>query len=264
MLAHIFELAFTDSGDIPAPDAADQVLVRWLRQRLGRPPSWFEVLELRAGLKERARRLVRWAWWRRLRRPVLPEPEHLVADFLRCPEGQILLRMVGSMGALLLQLGLPDPWYGYDARHPQARRLSRRETIRERVSRGGVVPVREQAAAVLAYAEWKLSCLPVATKDSMPEAVEFLASVHAAAINAMNIAAVMGICACLHRPSGGETGQRAILRELDRVGGEALRLWPGMGRPAPGAPLGLLPVAEAPQETEETEPVPDSMVVLGI
>jgi hypothetical protein len=255
MLPGLFEFAFADDADIPAPDAADHVLVRWLRQRLGRPPSWLEVLALRAGLRERARRLVRWAWWRRLRRPGPPRHKDLVADFLRSEEGQILFRLVGGMSALLTQLALPDPWEGFDGRHPRAQRLSRREALRERVALGCAVPVREQVAAVLAYAEWKLSGQPVLTRGFIPDAAEFLAPVHAAAANAMTNTAVMGICARLRRANGGEAGQREVLRDLDRAGGEALRLWPGIGRRGPGAPLGLWPPPES-DDGPDASPVP--------
>jgi hypothetical protein len=197
MLPDLFEFAFADDADIPAPYAADHVLVRWLRQRLGRPPSWLEVLALRAGMRERARRRVQWAWWRRLRCPGSPRQEDLVIDFLESLEGQMLFRLLGGMAALLAQLARPDPWEGFDGRHPTAPRLGRREALRERVALGCVVPVWEQAAAVLAYAEWKLSGLPVVTRGFVPEAVEFLAPIHAAAINAITAAAVMGVCARL-------------------------------------------------------------------
>lgn len=244
MLPDLFELAFADDSDIPAANAADHVLVHWLRQRLGRPPSWLEVLALRAGLRERARRLVRWAWWRRLRHPGPPRREDLVADFLRSWEGQMLFRLLGSMSALLAQLALPDPWEGLDGRHPYAPRLSRRDALRERVVLGCAVPLREQATAVLAYAEWKLSGQPVVALGCIPEAAEFLAPVHAAAINAMTDTAVMGICARLRRADGGQVARRAVLRELNRAGGEALRLWPGIGRRGPEAPLGIWPPPE--------------------
>ena len=97
----MFELAFVDEADVPALHAADHVLFQWLRRRLGRPPSWVEVLELRAGLRERASRLVRWAWWRRLLRPIAPTTEDLIADFLQSPEGQVLFRLTGGMSAVL-------------------------------------------------------------------------------------------------------------------------------------------------------------------
>lgn len=241
MSPDLFQLALVDDLDIPALDAADYVLVRWLLRRLGRSPSWMEVLTFRAGLQERARRLARWAWWRRLWRSAAPRREDLIADFLRSWEGQILLRLVGGMTALLAQLALSDPWEGFDGRHPHTPRLSRRETLRERVGRGCSVPVREQAMAVLAYAEWKFSGRPVMARGGIPEATEFLAPIHAAAINAMTGAAVMGICARLRPAGGSEVSRRAVLRELDRAGGEVLCLWPDIGRRGPGAPLGIWP-----------------------
>ncbi len=242
MLPDLIELAFADDADIPAPHAADQFLVRWLRQRLGRPPSWMEVLALRAALRERARRRVRWAWWRRLRRPVPSRREDLVADFLRSWEGQLLFQLLGGMAALAAQLELPDPWIGFDGRHPIAQRLSRREALRERVALGCAVPVRDQAAAVLAYAEWKLSGVPMIAKGFIPEAAEFLTPVQASAINAMTGAAVMGVCARLRRVGVGEPARRAILRDLDRVGAEALQLWPDIGRRVSEVPKGLFPL----------------------
>lgn len=241
MLPDLFYLAFVDDLDIPALDAADHVLVRWLRRRLGRSPSWLEVLAFRAGLRERARRLARWAWWRRLWRPVAPRRDELIADFLRSWEGQILFGLVGGMNALLARLALSDPWEGFDGRHPCTPRLSRRETLRERVGRGCAVPVREQAMAVLAYAEWKLSGRPVMDRGGIPEAAEFLAPAHAAAINAMTGAAAMGICARLRPAGGSEVSRRAALRELDQVGDEAMRLWPGIEGRVPDPPLDLWP-----------------------
>jgi hypothetical protein len=243
MLPDIFELALGGGPGVPASDAPDHVLVRWLRQHLGRPPSWLEVLAFRAGLRESARRRVRWAWWRSLRRPEPPRREDLVTDFLRSWEGQTLFRLVGGKAALLAQLVLPDPWEGFDGRHPTAPRLSRREALRERVARGCAVPVREQAAAVLAYAEWKLSGLPVVTRGFIPETVEFLAPVHAAAINTMTTAAVIGLVARL-RQAGGDAGRSAMLCELNHAGGQALRLFPWIGRRGPGAPLGIWPPTE--------------------
>jgi hypothetical protein len=256
MLPDLFELAFVDDADVPALNAPDHVLVCWLRVRLGRPPSWLEVLALRAGLREKARRMARWAWWRRLRRAVPPRRENLAADFLRSWEGQYLFRMVGGMAALLAQLALPDPWEGFDGRHPTARRLSRQEVLRERVALGHAVPVGEQAAAALAYAEWKLSGQPVMPWGYIPEMTEFLAPIHAAAINAMTGAAVMGICARLRKAAGGKAGHRAVLRELDRVGGEALRLWPDIGRRGPEAPLGIWPTENDDGRTAPLAPVP--------
>ncbi|WP_159996816.1 hypothetical protein [Roseomonas sp. 18066] len=253
-----FELAFTDGADVPAMDAPDHVLVRWLRQRLGRPPSWLEVLALRAGLRERARRLVRWAWWRRLRRPVPPRRDDLVAGFLRSWEGQTLFRLLGGMAALLAQLALPDPWEGFDGRHPTARRLNRREALRERLARGCSVPLRERAAAAVAYAEWKLSGQPEVAPGCIPEAVEFLAPAHAAAINAMTGTAAIGICARLRRVGAGEAERRALLRELDRVGGEALQRWPDVGGHQPGAPLGVWPPPEGECFSASSAPVPPS------
>ena len=123
-------------------------------------------------------------------------------------------------------------------------RLGRRDVLRERVEHGYAVPVREQVAAVLAYAEWKLSGLPVLTSGFVPEVTEFLAPVHAAAVNAMTAAAVMGVCARLSHGNCREAARRAVLRELNHTGGEALRVWPGLARREPGMPTGLWPRSE--------------------
>ncbi len=241
MESEAFELAFSEAFDGLSSEAPDFVLRRWLRQRLGRAPSGFEVLALRAGLRKRAARRSRWRWWRRVRPPVPPRRRELVDDFLRSWDGQLLLRFVGDMAALLTQLALPDPWEGYDGRHPYAPRLSRRERLREHVRRGGAVPAREQAAAVLAYGEWKLSGEPVAARGALPKCAEFLAPVHAAAINAMTGIAVMGICAQLRQTRAGEVGRRALLGDLSRTGSEAIRLWPGVERFSLEEPRGLWP-----------------------
>ncbi len=242
MISAVFELAFADDADLPSADAADHALYRWLLRRLGRPPSWFEVLALRAGLRERAQRLARWAWWRRLRRPEPPGQEDLVADFLLSPEGQILLSfLLGNIAALLVQLALTNPWEGFDGRHPAMEWPTRHDTLRERMTRGCPLPMRAQIAAILAYADWKLSGEPDLPRGSIPEAAEFLAPAHAAAINAMTSTAVIGVCARLRSRQGGQPGRRSMLLELDRVGAEAFRLWPGIQQPVPGAPLGIWP-----------------------
>lgn len=67
------------------------------------------------------------------------------------------------------------------------------------------------AATVLAYAEWKLSGQPEMARGLIPNAVEFVTPLHAAAINAMTGAAVMGISAWLRRGGGAEAGRRAVL-----------------------------------------------------
>ena len=242
MLPDLFELALVvDDADVPASSAADHVLVRWLRQRLGRRPSWLEVLALRAGLRERALHRVRWAWWRRLRRPTPPGHEDLVADFLRSPEGQMLFRLLDGMSGLLAQLALPDPWKGFDGRHPTALRLSRREALRERVALGCAVPVREQAEAVLAYGEWKRSGVPMVPRSFIPEEAEFVTPVQAAAINALSAGALMDVCARLLRTARAEAGKRAVLRELDCIGVQASERWPGIERRRSGPPLGYWP-----------------------
>lgn len=242
MLADPFGLALAEDSKLPSPEAPDHVLARWLRERLGRPPSWLEVLALRAGLRERDRRRVRWAWWRRLRRPQPPQREDLAAEFLRSWEGQLLLQWLGgSLVVLLGRLALPNPWEGFDGPPPGASRLNRREMLRERVARGGAVPMREQAAAVLAYGAWKLSGQPVLAPGCVPEAAEFLAAAHVAALNAMSASAVAEICTRLRAARCSDAGRRAALRELERVGAEAVRLWPGIQRRGPGAPLGIWP-----------------------
>jgi hypothetical protein len=251
-----FALAFVEDNDLPAPDAADQVLVRWLWRRLGRSPSWLEVIAFRAGLREKERRSVRRAWWRRLWKPNPPTQEDLVADFLRSPEGQILFQLSGGMIGLLARLALADPWEGFDARHPTTPRPTRRETLRERVALGCPVPMREQAKAVLAYANWKLTGRPEADDGGVPEAAEFLGAAHAAAINVMTGAAVMGVCARLRGAGGGDVKRRMVLRELDRVGGEALQRWPGIGLRLPDAPLGIWPLP-ADDDGPAWEPAPE-------
>jgi hypothetical protein len=76
----------------------------------------------------------------------------------------------------------------------------------------------------------------------IPEAAEFLAPVHGAAINAMTGAGCYGhLC-----PAAARWGQRSRspCGSSDRAGGEVLRLWPDIGRRGPGMPLGIWPPPE--------------------
>jgi hypothetical protein len=94
------------------------------------------------------------------------------------------------------------------------------------------------------YAEWKLAGLPILTRGLILEATEFLAPNRAAAINVMTSAAAIGLCARLQGTDGGEPRRRAVLGDLDRLGNEAIRRWPGIERLSPGTPLGLWPLPE--------------------
>jgi hypothetical protein len=237
-------LAPGDDADLPPPDAPDRVLVRWLEARLGRPPAWFEVLELRSLLRALARRRTWWAWWRRLRPLRLPAREDLVADFLASVEGKLLLRALGgSMAALVAQLLLPNPFGGYDGRHPTASRPTRLERLRDRVAGGGAVPFWAQGEAATAYAMWKVTGVPVLAPGFMPEMVEFLAPAHAAALNVLSPGAAMTFAARLRAARCSEAGRRAAFGELARIGTEAMDLWPNVARRSATPPLGLWPPA---------------------
>ncbi|APT57022.1 hypothetical protein RGI145_07885 [Roseomonas gilardii] len=241
-------LAPGDDAESPPPDAPDRVLVQWLEARLGRLPVWFEVLELRSLLRALVRRWAWWAWWRRFRPLRLPAREDLVADFLALAEGQLLLRALGgSMAALVAQLRLPDPFAGYDGRHPTASRPTRLERLRERVAGGGAVPLWAQAEAATAYATWKVTGVPVLAPGLMPERVDFLAPAHAAALNVLSPGAAMAFAARLRAARCSEAGRRAALGELARIGTEAMELWPDVARRSATPPLGLWPPA-APED----------------
>jgi hypothetical protein len=41
MPSSVFDFALAGGAELPPPDAPDHVLIRWLRQHLGRLPSWF-------------------------------------------------------------------------------------------------------------------------------------------------------------------------------------------------------------------------------
>ncbi len=243
--------------DLPSEAAPDLVLVRWLERHLRRCPSWLEVLELRSLLRSLARRRVRWAWWRRLRPLRLPGRGDLVADFLASLEGQFLLRTLdGCMAALTARLELPDPFEGFDGRHPTARRPSRLERLHERIGAGAPVPPWVLAEAVTAYGSWKVTGVPVLAAGLMPEMTEFLAPAHAAAINAMSPAAVLEAVRRLRAARCSDAGCRAVLRELDQVGAEATRRWPGIDRRCATPPLGLWPVPEEPGATDDPPAAP--------
>jgi len=253
-----------DNTDLPLPDAPDRVLVRWLEARLGRPPTWFEVLELRFLLRGLAQRRAWWAWWRRLRPLRLPAQEDLVADFLTSVEGQLLLRALGGcMAALVVQLRLPDPFSGYDGRHPTAPRPTRLERLRERVAGGGAVPLWAQAEAVTEYATWKVTGVPVLAPSFMPEMVEFLAPAHAAALNVLSPGAAMAFAARLRAARCSEAGRRAALGELARIGTKAMGLWPEVARRSPVSPLGLWPPVSGTETATGGEPEPGMAVIDG-
>jgi hypothetical protein len=242
-----------DDADLPPFDAPDRYLVRWLEARFRRPPVWFEVLELRFLLRALARRRARWAWWRRLRPLRLPARKDLVAEFLATPEGQLLLRALGgSIAALVARLALTDPFEGFDGRHPTGARWTRLERLRERTARGGTAPPWAQAEAAVAYGEWKVRGVPVLAPGLIPKPVEFLMPAHAAALNAMSPSEVAAITQRLRKTRCSDSGRRAALGYLDRVGAKAIQLWPGIQRRCPTPPLGLWPLPE------KSEPINDA------
>jgi hypothetical protein len=166
----------------------------------------------------------------------------LVADFLRTWEGKLLLKWLdGSMVALMARLALPNPWEHFDGSHPRCVPVSRRSALREHFARGGDLPIREQAAAVLAYANWKLLRHLLLAPDGILEDAEFLSSTHAAAINAMTVEGVTEMCNRLKDARGSDARRRRVLRELNLVGTEAIRLWPGIARFCAEPPRGLWP-----------------------
>jgi hypothetical protein len=197
-------------------------------------------------LRAWARRRPRWAWWRRLHPLRLPGQDELVADFLSSPEGQLLLRALGgNMAVLEAQLRLPDPFDGYDGRHPTASRPTRMERLRERIAEGGTVPLWVQADAVTAYARWKATGVPVLTPGSIPEMVEFLAPAHAAALNVLSPGAAMEFATRLRAAHCSDAGRRAVFRELTQIGMMAMELWPEASQHSSAPPRGLWPPASA-------------------
>jgi hypothetical protein len=242
MIHELLGLAPGDDKDLPPDDAPDRALVRWLRSRLGRRPTWFEVLEFRFLLRALARHKLRWAWLRLLRPIRLPSREDLVADFLSSAEGQLLLRAVGgSIATLVTRLERPDPFEGFDGTHPTATRPIRLERLRERIAYGALVPLWAQAGAVTAYASWKMTGVPVLAPGLMPEMVEFLAPIHAAAVNVMAPSAVMEFAHRLRAARCSDSGRRVVLAELFRIGTEAMTLWPGISNASEASPLGSWP-----------------------
>jgi hypothetical protein len=80
----------------------------------------------------------------------------------------------------------------------------------------------------------------------IPEAAQFLGPTHVAAINAMSEAAVAGHCLRLRHAGRSPIERAVILKELDHIGAEARRLWPGVDGPVAGPPRGLWPVLDDP------------------
>lgn len=257
MIFELLGLAPEADKELPPENAPDLALARWLEARLGRRPTWIEILELRFLIRHHARRRARWAWWRRLRPLRLPDRTDLVADFLGSSEGELLFRALGGcMEALVARLMLPDPFEGYDGRHPTTPRPSRLDRLRERVAHGGTMPLRAQAAAVIAYASWKLTGVPVLEPGYLPDMVEFLAPVHAAAVNAMSPAAAKEFAARLRAARCSDPGRRAVLMELSRIGTEAIALWPEVAPISNAPPLGLWPVPDAGDSEKQAGPIP--------
>lgn len=231
------------ADDLPSACAPDHVLSAWLIGRLGRQPTYLEILEFRLLVKEVERRKVKkgWvSWWRRMRPIRRPSRDDVVAHFLASEEGQILFRILGGMAELMTQLTLPDPFLGYDGRHPTAPRLSYRERQLERINAGLPVSERYQALGIEAYAKWKLTGLPICESGFIPEDATFISKTQAAAINAMTPEAVYELIGRLG--TARQSGYNSILHELERIGDDAKRRWPGIDRRAPGMPLGLWPV----------------------
>jgi hypothetical protein len=201
-----------------------------------------------------------------LPRPRRPRRKDLVADFLGSWDGQLLLRLLGgSMTALLARLAMPNPWEGFDGCLPRNMPVSRQEALRERVAMGAPVPERERIRAVLAYADWKLTGEPKMPSGYVPETVEFLAPAHAAAINAMTSAAVVGFCARLRVARFSEVKRRALFGELASAGTEAMRRWPGIERRTSAPSLGFWPPAESePLTIPDTVPEPTTPRPPGI
>jgi hypothetical protein len=256
MTDDVFHLAFGDS-DVPLLDAPDYVLARWLERRLGRPPTGMEVLALRAGLLERARRRSTLGWLRRWRRPRPPREEKLVADFLGSAEGQLLMRLVeGGVAALVACLSRPDPWAPYSARHPRLHGFDRQQALRERISREGRVPVREQTRAALAYIDWKLTGLPSVSPGLVPSDTEFLAPSLAAAVNACSLPAVLDFSNRLRAAGCSDAARQAVLRDMHFIGREAMRHWPRIEWRSPGPPAGCWPLPEEDTVGQETQHAP--------
>jgi len=168
---------------------------------------------------------VRWAVWRRLRPLRLPTKSDLLADFLARAEGKLLLGALGgNIEALIAKLHLPDPFEAYDGRHPTARRPTRFERLRESVAGGAPVPVWAQAQAVIAYATWKVIGLPALPPGFMPEMAEFLAPLHAAALNVVSPGVAMDFATRLRAAHCADAGRRTVLRNLTQIGTEAMEL----------------------------------------
>jgi hypothetical protein len=169
----------------------------------------------------------------------------LVEEFLSSIEGQMLFRAIGGgIAALAALLRLPDPFEGYDGRHPTMPRPTRLKRLRERVGYGGGVPLRAQAEAVTIYARWKVNGLPVLPPGDMPEMVEFLSPVHAAAINVLSPMAATAFVSRLRTARCMEATCRGILTELSRIGTEAITLWPNSADLSNAVPCNLWPATQ--------------------
>lgn len=232
-------LDLDNSGSLPAADAPDSVLMHWLERYLGRQPIYLDVIELRAALGARAG--YRRTFWERLRR-LRVAPVDPVTEFLASDEGAQLLRMLGSVAAVLAALATRNPWEGLDGQHPYTEPEPWRDQVRRRIaSNGGKVPDRERIRAAQAYADWKLGRRKTSAAIGDDEALEFLASEHAAALNALSLAAVIVFRERLQQARTSEVARRAVLRELSDAGREVLRLLPEMTVYNDAQPAGVWP-----------------------
>ena len=250
---HLNDFEIVDTGNLPARDAPDHLLIRWLEGSLGRQPIDLDVIALRAALRRRAQENL--SFWQRLRQPPHAEADP-VADFLASEEGALLVRMLGSLSAAMAALATPDPWLGIDGRHPYREPEPWRDQVRRRVAiNGGKVPPSERLRSVKAYVDWKLGCRQTSAALVDDEALEFLAPEHAAALNASSLAAVIALRERLRDPTASDVVRFRVLDELSASGRDVLRKMREMAGCNEAPPAGIWP----PETLGDTKSQPSTM-----
>lgn len=245
-----------DDDDLPPEHLPFGELLNWLAARLGRKPTLEDMAALRFAQRRRAQKrehraneAARYRWPSRSGGDV-PSAVSMVQSILvgqeMVPFWSAAAMLVGTLPGLLVRSGSHyDEWV---TRPETVLRLA--DAVRAAPPEPVFAPSpRAETVAAMAYATWKLD--PTA---------EFLAPADAVGLDprlvaALNVATPEAVRRALRGLElASEDGERRwLLGKLRRMGEEALRTWRGVGRLAPGPPLGLL--VEEPEAEPQPAPV---------
>ncbi len=250
----------TDDDDLPPEGLPFGELLTWIAARLGRRPTMEEVAAVRFAQQarrerreRRARHVTRYRWPQRAGGDV-PSARHMVRGILAGPE------MMPFWSAMALMVGTLPGFSAWDRTYDEW--VTRPQVVfrmAEVVRSAPVDPVfapspRIEAAAVMAYAAWKLD---PSAESVMPPEVDGVDRDRrlVAAVNTLSPEAVRRWARELQLAT--EDGERRrLLLDLRRLGAEALKNWPGARRFLSGPPQGLLAEPE-PAPAPEAAPTGD-------